>query len=227
MMSKAIADTLGQDRFLLEGHVLALQFSQGWAVFRITGREQSNVKPYSLGDVSTVSNLSDWNEIKDADARRYLEPPEKKWLNQAFWGVNRPKARVYLQYPPRRDRWNLVAIARSITGDVGFVDGDMSPYEGPYSPKTELFTTHELYPAFQVYNPTADTLQNVCMAFDVMRYSYSIIKERETIRQYLIGERRCRLHSVAGIDPEPAVAPQWLVDAIGTDLLSYTKTVVG
>jgi len=215
-----------ENLFLKEGYLLALQFAQGWACFRITGWEPSNVKPYSLGAVAAGGNLAAWNEIADAGPRRYLMPPEERWIYHSFYGVNKPKARIFFQYPTRQDRMNLVAVQRTIIGDVGYVDGEMSPFDGPFSLKTQIFTVHELYPAFQCYNPLPDAMDNVMLNFDVMRYSYVIIKSRDLIKDILTLRRPGSLHTVAGIDPEPARIPDWLSDLIGKDLLAYSKSMI-
>lgn len=215
-----------ENLFLKEGYLLALQFEQGYACFRILGWEPSNVKPYSLGLVAALDNLADWDEIRDASLRRYLEPPEERWIYHAFYGVNKPKARIFFQYPTRQDRWNLVAVQRSITSDVGYIDGEISPYDGPFALKSQIFTVHELYPAFQCYNPLNDAMDNVMLNFDVMRYSYSVLKNKDLIRDILTLKRPGRLHTVAGIDPGPARMPDWLSKLVGKDLLDYSKSVI-
>ena len=225
-MQTALMKESHENLFLKEGYLLALQFAQGWACFRILGWEPSNVKPYSLGAVAALGNLAAWNEIADAGGRRYLMPPEKAWIYHSFYGVNKPKARVFFQYPTRQDRMNLVAVQRTITGDVGYVDGEMSPFDGPFALKSQIFTVNELYPAFNCYNPLNDAMDNVMLNFDVMRYSYVIIKNKDLIREVLTLRRPGRLHTVAGIDPEPARAPDYLVDLVGKDLLGYSKTVI-
>jgi hypothetical protein len=215
-----------ENLFLKEGYFLALQFQEGYACFRILGWEPSNLKPYSLGAVSAGSNLSAWNEIKDADGRRYLMPPEEEWIDHIFYGVNKPKARIFFQYPSRQDRWSLIAVQRTITGDVGYVDGEISPYDGPFSVKSQIFTVHEVYPAFQCYNPLPDAMDNVMLNFDIMRYSYIIIKNKDLIHDILSLKRPARLYTMGGIDPSPAKMPDWLSDLISKDLLSFTKTVM-
>jgi len=215
-----------ESTFLKEGYLLALQFSNGWVCFRITGWEPSNVKPYSLGTVAATSNLAAWDEITDANARRYLMPPEEFWIDHIFYGINKPKARIYFQYPTRQDRWNLVAVQRTITGDVGYIDGEMSPFDGPFALKSQIFTVHELYPAFQCYNPLGDAMDNVMLNFDIMRYSYVLVKNRDLIHDILTLKRPGRLHTVAGIDPSPARCPDWLSDKIGNELLKFSREVI-
>lgn len=223
----AILKESHENYWLKEGYLLALQFATGWICFRILGWEPSNVKPYSLGTALAASgNLAAWNEIVDGGNRRYLEPPEERWIYHAFYGVNKPKARIFLQYPTRQDRMNLVAVQRTITGDVGYIDGELSPYDGPFALKSQLFTVHELYPAFQCYNPLPDVMDNVMLNIDIMRYNYVIIKNRDLIKDILTLKRPGRLHTVAGIDPEPARCPDWLRDLVGKDLINYSKTIM-
>lgn len=224
-MRTALMKESHENLFLKEGYLLALQFEQGWAAFRILGWEPSNVKPYSLGAVDAAGNLTTWDEIIDSGTRRYLEPPEKRWINHIFYGVNKPKARIFFQYPTRQDRWNLISVQRTITGDVGYIDGEMSPYDGPFSLKSQIFTVNELYPAFNCYNPLPDDMDNVMLNFDIMRYSYIIIKNKDLIHDILTLKRPGRLHTVAGIDPGPATMPDWLSELIGKDLLTYSKSV--
>jgi hypothetical protein len=214
-----------EDLWLREGYLLALQFYQGWVCFRITGLEPSNVKPYSLGALAAGGNLTAWNEVMDANNRRYLEPGET-YIKHIFWGVNKPKARIYLQYPTRADRWNLVGVQRTITGDVGYVDGEASPFDGPFSVKTQMFTVHDLYPAFQAYNPLGDAMDNVMLNFDVMRYTYVVLTDKSLIQDILTLKRPGRQYTVAGIDPSPAKAPDWLVNLVGSELLEYTMGIM-
>jgi len=225
-MQTVIMKESHENLFLKEGYLLALQFTQGWVVFRIIGWEPSNVKPYSLGAVGALGNLAAWNEIADAGGRRYLMPPEEQWIYHSFYGVNKPKARIYFQYPTRQDRWNLIAVQRTITGDVGYIDGEMSPFDGPFSLKSQLFTVHELYPAFQCYNPLNDAMDNVMLNVDTMRYSYTIIKNEGLIREVLTLRRPGRLHTVGGVDPQPARIPDWLGELVGNGLLGFSKTVM-
>ncbi|GAH72633.1 unnamed protein product [marine sediment metagenome] len=116
---------------------------------------------------------------------------------------------------------------RTITaGVVGYIDGEMSPFDGPFSAKSQLFTVHELYPAFQCYNPLPDAMDNVMLNFDIMRYSYVIIKNRDLIHDILTLKRPARLHTMGGIDPQPARCPDWLSSLVSSDLLKYSQAVM-
>lgn len=221
-----VLDRSHEELWLKEGYLLCLGFNEGWMVSRITGYEPSNITPYSLGALATVSNLAAWNEILDANADRMLMPQTEQWIHQLFWGVNEPAARIYLQYATRQDRWNLTNSQRTITGDVGYLNGAMSPFDGPFSWKTQLFTVEEVYPAFQCYNPLPVAMVNVMMSFDIMRYSYTIIRNRDMIREALTLRRPARIHTMGGVDPAPARMPDWLKGRIGKDLLQFTKDIM-
>jgi len=197
--------------WLPEGYYLALQFEQGWLVVMITGAEPSNMRPFSLGGVSADGNLSAWNEVKDSSNRKYLEPIKEAFIKHIFWGVSPAKAKVFFQYPSRADRWSLIAVTRSITEDIGYVNGEMSPFDGPFSKKSEIFTVYQLYPTFNIHNPTNDRMVDVKLNFEVMTYTYKIITDKKLIEQFLSGEKRIRKHTVGGIDPSPATCPDWLV----------------
>lgn len=225
MSQIALLQTSHRDFFLEEGFLFALQFSEGWVLFRVKGVEDSNLTPWNLSSCSALSNLSAWNEIQDSSNRHYLEPHDEDFIKHIFWGVSPPKARIFKQYPARKDRNSLLAIIRTLTGDVGYVDGDESPYDGPFSKKTELFTLHDMWPQFQVYNPLTYTMNYVMLNFDIRSYTYNIMKSRPLIEDCLRGQRRCRKHTVGGID-EPAPIPSWLKDLMPAGLLDWTKTLM-
>jgi hypothetical protein len=214
-----------RDFFLEEGFLFALQFKEGWVVFRVKGWEDSVLKPWNLGSCSALSNLSAYDEVQDSSNRHYLEPHKNEFIKHIFWGVSPPKARIFKQYPARKDRNNLISVIRSITGDVGYVDGDESPYDGPFSKRTELFTLHDTWPQFQVYNPLTIAMNYVLMNFDIRSYTYNIMKSRPLIEDCLLGQRRCRKHTVGGID-DPVPIPAWLKELMPPGLLDWTLTLM-
>jgi len=229
-MQTALIKQSHEDFWLQEGYLLCMQFQEGWVTFRITGREHSNIEPFLLvAALATGANLVAWNEVLDPTAAnvRMLEPADNKWLNHVFWGVNHPKVRIFTQYQSRRDRNSLGSATRPITGNIGYVPGEQSPFEGPFSCKTELFIPRGKYPAYNALNPLADAMTNINMHFEVMRYSYQIITRREEAKPVLLGERRRRLYTVGGIDPEPETIPSWLKDlAGGPEALKWGRDVM-
>jgi hypothetical protein len=215
-----------EDRFLEVGYYLALQFRSGWVVSRILGREWANLRPYSVGAIVAGANLATWDEIQDATGKHYLEPAKRDLWYHSFWGVNTPNARVYVRFPTKNDIGSLTTTTRAVAGDVGYVPGSDSPYNGPLSVKTELFTTYERYPSFQVSNVTADAFANVIFSFDVMKYSYQLIKDKRLIELLLVGGKSCKKCTVGPVDPGPTTIPKWLQDLVGDELIMWTKDLV-
>lgn len=225
-MAKAILQKSHEEYWLDQGWLLALGFYEGWVCFRIKHREWSRLKPFSLGTVATVSNLTAYNEIIDSQSRHYLEPHSNDLIYHTFWGVTPTRARIYTQYPPRADLGSMLAVERSETGDIGYIDGEDSPYNGPFSLDTELFTVKEKYPAFQVYNPLPDSMYNVMLNFAQRHYTYTIIKNKAVIRDILIGYRRVKKYTMGGAWPNATTVPQWLQDLVGDVLLKYSLDVI-
>lgn len=216
-----------EDKFLEIGYYLGLQFNTGWVISRILGREWANLRPYSVGSVSADGHLTAWNEIKDATDKHYLESAKRSLFYHTFWGINTPLARVYVRYPTKSDIGTLTTTTREIDGDVGYVPGEDSPYEGPFSVKTELITCYERYPAFQVSNVTSDAFANVMFNFDTMKYSYQLIKDKKLIEELLTGKRQCKKYTMGPIDPVPTTCPRWLEDLVTPELIKWTQDLMG
>ncbi len=225
-MDIALLKTSHEDRFLEAGYYLALQFKTGWVVSRILGREPANLRPYSVGLVAAGGNLAAWNEIKDTTGAHYLQPAQRWLWYHSFWGINTPNARVYVQYPTKSDIGSLTSNTRVVAGDVGYVPGEDSPYEGPFSVKTELFTAFEKYPSFQVSNVTGDAFANVMFHFDTMKYSYQLIKDKKLIEKLLLGPRQCKKYTMGPVDPTPTSVPKWLEDLVGAELIKWTEDLM-
>ena len=186
------------------------------------------MKPFNLARrVASLGNLTAWNAIQDALGNYYLSPYDSPYINQIFWGASPPLCRIYWQYASRTDRGSLLSTARLITGDIGYIDGKKSPLEGPFSPETEMWTVWQTFPTFNVYNPLSQTMYNILMSFDIMRYTYKVITDKNEIKARLLGEKARHMHTVGGIDPSPVVEPKWLRDLnVGddkTDLWKWTK----
>lgn len=215
-----------EDLFLEQGWLLALGFAQGWACFRIAHKEWSRLKPYSLGAVAALGNLATADDLWDAASRRYLEPFDNQLIYHTFWGVTPPRARIFTEYPPRAALGSMVNVARTTDGEVGYIDGDDSPFDGPFSLDTELLAVKEGYPQVQAYNPLNDAMYNVMMHFAQRHYRYTIIKNRELIKEMLIGNRRVKKFTMGRAWPDAMSIPDWLKKAVTDDLLKYSLTVM-
>lgn len=221
-MEKAILQTSHEDLFLDQGNFLSLGFIEGWVCFRVTHREWSSLEPWSLGAIAALSNLAAWNEVQDANARHYLEPHDETLIYHSFWGVTPTRARIYAQYPPRADLGSSLATPRTITGDIGYIDGEKSPFYGPFSPKTEIISVHDKFPAFQAYNPLNDVMYNVMLNIDQWHYRYQIIKDRNVIKDLLVGTRRVKKYTMGQAWPNATTIPNWLEDRVTPELLKYS-----
>ena len=232
-MDVSLLKTSHEDLFLDQGRLLALGFYEGWACFRITHREWANLNPWSLGTaIAGGGNLAAWNEVQDALARHYLEPHSELLIYHSFWGVTPVRARIYVQYPPRSEVGSVLAVPRVITGDVGYIDGEKSPFDGPYSIATEMITIREKFPAYQALNPLLDAMDNIMLNFDQMHYMYTIIKNKDLIKSMLVGNNsRVKKYTMGPAWPNATTIPDWLKKAVGkaadgTDLLAYSKDVM-
>lgn len=224
---EAILKTSHEDLFLEQGYLLALGFYEGWVCYRLLHKEWANLQPWSLGTVAALGNLSAYNEVQDAQSRHYLEPHDEGLIYQSFWGVTPTPARIYVQYPPRDDLGSVLATPRSITGDVGYIDGRKSPFDGPFSAATEIITVHERYPALQVYNPLNDSMYNVMLNFDQRHYTYELIKDKDLIKDMLVGNRRVKKYTMGTAWPNAMTLPEWLKKLLGSELLKYSLDVIG
>jgi len=229
-MDVAVLQKSHEEYWLAEGHYLLLQFQEGWVPLRITGRGWSSLKPYSFGGVAAGNNLAVWDEVTDAGGRRYFNPHIDKLIYHIFWGLNEPKARVYVQYLSGQNVASLVSIERPITpaalANVGAIRGEESPYDGPFSQKTELITVHERYPAYNILNPTPDPMDDILMHAEIMKYTYVVLKDRDLVRKLLNGERPRRMYTMGRIDPSPMTIPAWLNSLIPSGMLDWTRDVM-
>jgi hypothetical protein len=215
------------DLFLEQGHLLALGFNEGWACFRIQHKEWSNLKPWSLGAVAALGSLATFNLIQTAaPSVHYLEPHDRGLIYHIFFGVTPSPARIYSQYPPHDDLGSMLAATRVVGGDVGYIDGNKSPYNGPFSLETELFTVKERYPALQAYNPLNDAMYNVMLAFDQRQYTYTAITDKVLIKEMLLGRIKVKKYTMGRAYPSPMTTPDWLKEIITRSLLQYSLDVV-
>jgi hypothetical protein len=219
--------------FLETGYLLLLQFQQGFAPFRITGKQWSRLEPWPLGAIAARGNLAVFDSIQDAQSNHFLEPYTNDIIYQTFWGVTPARVRVYPQFPPYTDLGSMQQNPRTVNptgatsaGDVGYIDGETSPFHGPFSKKTEFFTVKEKYPQFQAFNPLYDAMYNAMIRFDQYQYSYQIIKDRALIKDMLVGRVAVKKYTMGLAYPNPTSIPDWLKRAVGDDELKFTLDVM-
>lgn len=229
-MEIALVKESFEDKWLEEGYYLLLQFREGYAPFRITGREWANFMPYSFGNLAALGNMANWDEVSDAQNRHFFEPYKEELIYHIFWGINYPQVRTFVQYGPRDDIGSVLDRVRNITVDnTGYVLGAESPFYGPYSDKTELFTVHDLYPAFQLYNPSGDAVVNVTLGAQYMKYNYQVLnreQDKPLVRQLVLSEKPVRKYLMGRADPQSMSIPDWLRRLVTKQMLDYTRTVM-
>ena len=224
-MEKTVLQASHESFYLEQGWYFALGFREGYFLGRVTQKTWSTLQPWVLGPVAAGGNLAIYDEIQDNSNRHYLEPYSPQIIYHTFWGVTPTPAQIKWQYPIRTELGSMLSVARSLTDNVGLIDGNKSPFWGPYSEATELFTVRDQYPAFQVYNPTSDAMSNVMLNFDQRQYTYEVITDKALIKDLLTGNRRVKKYTM-GTVPLQLEAPGWLVRQVGSDLFSYTQQVM-
>lgn len=218
--------------FLEQGWLLLLDFYEGWVLFRIQHEEWANLQPFSLGAIAPGATLAVDNTIQDAAQRFYLQPAHQELIYHSFWGVTPTPLRVKVQYPPGEPLGSMVDVNRTPTDDVGYIDGDQSPFYGPYSKKTELFTVYQRYPAINCFNPVADAIANGMMNIDQRQYTYEIVRDIALIKACLVGSQKVKKYTMGRAYPKPMNIPDWLKNLVNKDpkapdLLQYSLDVMG
>lgn len=202
------------DKFIpQENWYVGLIFDEGiWFVKLIRKQQRTVYKDYWFNNGVAISagSTSGWETPTDTEGRYYLEPQDEDIIYQYFIGITPSTGRIYLQYPRREDRMNLISV-RDIPGNIGYWDGEDSPYRDP-SPETEMWNVHDLYPHFNAENPAATgKSQKIGAAFYITPFSYKVIKDIEKIKKFLRGEKRSTIRTMGDPD-KPVSAPAWLLD---------------
>ena len=224
-MESVVLKRSHEDFFLEQGWYFALSFKEGWFVGRVVDKGWSRLQPWSLGAIAAGANLAAYDEVQDALNRHYLEPYAPNLIYHTFWGVTPSPARVKWQYPSRTDQGSMLSIPRTLLDAVGSIDGYESPFFGPFSEATEVFTVKDQYPTFNILNPTGDNMSNVMLNLAQRQYTYAVIKDPTLIKDLLVGNRRVKKYTM-GIAQKPMDIPEWLEKLIGDDVLTYTNTLM-
>ncbi len=224
-MESVVIKRSHEDFFLEQGWYFALSFLEGWFVGRVVDKGWANLQPWSLGAVAAGGNLPTYDEIQDNLNRHYLEPYKPELIYHTFWGITPSPARAKWQYPSRTDQGSMLSIPRTLTDAVGGIDGYQSPFRGPFSEATEVWTVKDQYPTFQILNPTGDNMSNVMLNFAQRQYTFSVVKDQALIKDLLVGNRRVRKYTM-GIAQKPMDIPDWLQKLIGDNVLQYTNAVM-
>jgi len=196
-----------------ENWYVGLLFDEGYFFFKALRRQQLTVyMPYWFEDAGNISvdDVSGWESPADAAGRNYLEPQEEETIYQFFTGIGPSQSKLYLQYTQREDRMNLIA-PRPVPGNIGFWTGEMSSYNDP-SPMTELWSVHGVYPYFNAENTGIRCIPGrICASFWITPFTYQVIKDKEKIKSFLRGDKRCTVRTMGDGD-RPIKSPAWLIE---------------
>ena len=196
-----------------ENWFLGLLFDEGYWFVRLVRKQQKTVyKPYWFNDGSEISagSTSGWETPTDTEGRYYLEPQDEDIIHQIFMGITPSTGKVYLAYPKRVDRMNLIT-PRPIPGNIGYWDGEDTPYRNP-SPETELWTVKDLVPYFNAENPgITGKAQKIGASFYITPFSYKVVKDIDLIKKFIRGEKRATIRTMGDPD-QPISAPAWLLE---------------
>lgn len=203
-----------------ENYFVGLLFDEGYWVVRLVRKQQRTVLDYGFGNIEAGS-ASDWMTPTDDEGRYYLEPQDQSIIYQIFLGIAPSTAKIYLSYPRRVDRMNLITV-REIPGNIGYWNGEMSPYDNP-SPETELWTVEDLVPYFNAENPgITGKAQNIWVKFYVTPFSYKVVRDMALIRKFIDGEKRCRMITMGDPD-QPISAPSWILENYSRYMLAVEE----
>lgn len=166
---------------MARGHDFGLSSNNGQAIFgKILGRTYArNLEADLYSALATGVSIAAWdggvakawNILKDADNEELLRETQPDHLLQAFVGIDPVDLRVWLQYPSGVKRGNLDKILVDSPANIdthAYWDGIMSPLEDPHR-LTEIIIPPEMPIAFQLFNPTRETIMPFLM-FMVIRY---------------------------------------------------------
>lgn len=196
-----------------ENWYVSLLFEEGYFTFQIIRKQQTTVyAPYTFNDdaVITAGGTSGWTSPADANGRFYLEPQKEEVIYQTFTGISPSQSRMYLQYTQREDRMNLIT-PRAVPGDIGYWDGELSPYKNP-SPQTELWTVHDLFPYLNVENvPMTGESEKIRTSFYITAYTYKVVRDTDKILKFLRGEKPATIRTMGDGD-RPIKAPYWMLN---------------
>ena len=206
---------MNDEMFLKPGHFLGVAFQEGPVFFRITGREIMSYEPYEVGTVQ-AGNTSGWFVPQDSRGNRILEPEREKYILHSFVGVAPEEAEVYLNFPPREARYNLIG-TRPVPGKTKWIDGVNSPFEDP-NERSELVSFVDLYPEFNVANPSSRDIYAM-LDFEVAKYDFRIITDRNLLEKLIEGTKKCKFYTFL----QPYQMPDWLSRIVNTQgILSYS-----
>lgn len=143
------------EKFLDEGSLFGISFSQGIVFLEVTGWEQVKFSPYDEIGAVQPGSQSGFQRLNDSsgDDILFVEKREKKVLHTGI-GMSPRFMRRYTNYPEGEVRLRRMPNLGTPTGgdDFGYVDGSDSPFNEPTDAE-ELMIPPGVHLDFNFYNP--------------------------------------------------------------------------
>jgi len=70
-------------------------------------------------------------------------------------------------------------------------------------------------------------MYNVMLSFDQRHYLYEILKDKDLIKNMLVGGVKVKKYTMGRAWPNPTSIPKWLQDLVGSELLGWSLKVMG
>lgn len=215
------------EKFLRQGDLFGLKYSDGYVFFEVTGYEQVQYKPYDgIGSVG-ADTATDFQRLEhDNNDILYVENRDNKILHGAI-GMTPGYIRRYTNYPESQNRLrrfpNLPSPRPS--SDYGFVDGSESPYNNPTDAE-ELWIPPDVHLDFAFHN-TADRSHTPLLNLKFRSYNTRVLQpgsseDRNAIRRVVSPGSPMPVAPVGSPDNQDRFRLQ---DALGVQPLNQSQVV--
>jgi hypothetical protein len=197
-------ETKIDEKFMNEGQLFGLRWSQGMTFLEITGWEEVKVDPLSsVGPIPADSSTSfDRLDYSDDDVL-YMDKGEKKVIHASI-GMTPGYIRRYTNYPEGEVRLRKFPnLGMPRPGDpFGYVDGSQSPYDAPTDVE-ELFVPPGVHLDFAFHNPdnteTEPLLNIKTRVYDVRPLDPSDSEDRNHIKRVVTPGSPMPIHPVGSV----------------------------
>lgn len=136
------------EKFLLPNYLCALEFKEGWVFARVVRRRICQYKPWPLidsaGNAVDIAASSHQSELRFRDPRNpsndilYLDTTTNSgypWIMHGSFGIAPKYVYMYVRFPEGGDipgKFPNIDPIKPASGDnVGYINGEVSPYEQP------------------------------------------------------------------------------------------------
>lgn len=141
-------------KFLGQGDLFGIKFSNGYAFFEVVGKQVVQYKPHTATGEVAAGESTTWRRLEeDSDDILHIENQDNKILHGAI-GISPTEIRMYNNYPESENRMGkLPNLSTPTPGDkYGYIDGRSSPYNEPTDAR-EFWIPPNVHLDFAFTNP--------------------------------------------------------------------------